>query len=156
MRTDIQAQSFRVTVQINARVESAGKPYLTEQRSNTQIERFLSYNHITNGLPCHGDAEMIVTDVIPLPPPTKDIYTTLVQQIKSFQEAVGTAHWNLNYADFCRRLGRSEEDGWSEKMWQMFQQLWETTAAFDCVTLTKIITPEPSAWTAEEILRNEG
>ena len=155
MRTDIQAQSFRVTVQINARVESAGKPYLTEQRIKTQIERFLSYNHITNGLPCHGDAEMIITDVIPLPPPTKDIYTTLVQQIKSFQEAVGTAHWNLSYADFCRWLGKAP-DQWTETKWQQFQQLWEAVTGFDHGTLAKIVTPEPSTWTAEEILRQEG
>ena len=24
--------------------------------------------------------------------------------IKQFQKAVGTAHWNLSYADFCHRL----------------------------------------------------
>ena len=60
----MKAQSFQVTIRISAQVESAGKPYLTEHRVKTQIEKFLKHHDITDGLPCHGAATMRVTNVI--------------------------------------------------------------------------------------------
>lgn len=57
-------QSFRVVVKVEAEVESAGKPYLTEHRVKTQIQKFLDRHKITDGLPCHGTATMRIVDVI--------------------------------------------------------------------------------------------
>lgn len=60
----MKKQSFRITVRLNAEVESGNKPYLTEARVKKQIAKFLSTRSITEGLPCHGVSEITVTDVI--------------------------------------------------------------------------------------------
>ena len=75
--------------------------------------------------------------------------------IKQLQEAIGNAVWNLNYFDFCRRLGKAP-DSWTEDKWAAFKALASSLHEFDPGTLAKIIAPMPSAWTAEEILRQEG
>lgn len=60
----MKKQSFRVTIRVNTEVESQRKPYLTEKHVMKQIQKFLDSHSITQGLPCHGTAEMKVTDVI--------------------------------------------------------------------------------------------
>lgn len=57
-------QKFRITIRLDADVESSGKPYLTEARVKKQVEKFLKDRDITYGLPCHGTGEFRVTDVI--------------------------------------------------------------------------------------------
>ena len=60
----MKKQTFRVTIRVEAEVESSGKPFLTENRVKTQISKFLAARNITDGLPCHGTSTIVVTDVI--------------------------------------------------------------------------------------------
>jgi hypothetical protein len=60
----MKKQTFRITVRVEAEVEASGKPYLTEARVKSQIEKFLKNRGITEGLPCHGEATIRVTDCI--------------------------------------------------------------------------------------------
>lgn len=57
-------QSFRVIIRVDTDVEITGKPYLTEARVKKQIEKFLKGRRMTEGLPCHGESEIRVVDVI--------------------------------------------------------------------------------------------
>lgn len=61
-------QIFRITIRVEAEVESSGKPYLTENRVQTQITKFLRTRQITDGLLCHGSSIITVTDCIDLTP----------------------------------------------------------------------------------------
>lgn len=76
--------------------------------------------------------------------------------IKQFQEAVTATAWDVHYGEFCHRLGRAKPDKWTEEKWHQFKELSRTLKQFDAGTLARILTPEPSTWTAEEILRQEG
>lgn len=60
----MKKQEFKVTLNIKAEIESSGKPFLTETRVKRQIEKFLKGRSMTEGLACHGTAEIAVTDVI--------------------------------------------------------------------------------------------
>jgi hypothetical protein len=59
----MKEQVFSVRVKVVAKVESGGKPYLTEARVKKQIEKFLRQS-ITEGLPCNGTGTITVTEVI--------------------------------------------------------------------------------------------
>lgn len=91
------------------------------------------------------------------------------ETVKQFQQAVGTACWNMSYQEFCHKLGRATPDDWTAKKWREFQEFEQTLRAFDPVTLAKLLAPAPpkinaaavdptsgESWTAEEILRREG
>lgn len=59
-------QEFRITVRLKAKVSTGigEHKYLTEERVRRQVEKFLKMRSITEGLPCHGQSEFHVTDVI--------------------------------------------------------------------------------------------
>ena len=60
----MKRQDFLVSIRIKASVEQGiNIPYLTEARVRKQMEKFLADHHITDGLPCHGEATMRVTEV---------------------------------------------------------------------------------------------
>lgn len=59
-------QSFIVTLRVNADLKSGAdeKPYLTENRVRQQVRKFLLHHSIADGLPCHGDSEIVVSEVL--------------------------------------------------------------------------------------------
>lgn len=66
------------------------------------------------------------------------------ETVKQFQEAVSIASWNMNYADFCRKLNR-EPDSWTDTKWQALRALNCDLTAFDPNTLAKLLSPESDA-----------
>ena len=58
--------------------------------------------------------------------------------LKELKTLIGNAHWDLNYAEFCRRAG-FEEDSYAEEKWEQWQELARSLAAFDAATLSRIV-----------------
>lgn len=75
--------------------------------------------------------------------------------IQRLSEAVATFCWNTDYLTFCSKAG-FHDDTYTRFKWRQLQQLNHALAAFDPQTLAKILAPEPTTWTPEEILAREG
>ena len=59
----MKEQTFRISVTLRALVESGNSPYLTEAIVRKQVEKFLSFHCIVEGLPCHGGSQFTVESV---------------------------------------------------------------------------------------------
>ncbi|MBW3638013.1 MAG: hypothetical protein KY445_16335 [Armatimonadetes bacterium] len=65
----------------------------------------------------------------------------MLDAIHTVKKAVGHAHWNLNFEEFCKIIEREESDQWAKDFWLDFQNLNTALGRFDAQTLAKIITP---------------
>jgi len=62
------------------------------------------------------------------------------EQIKEFQQAIGTASWKLNLDRFAAAIGHNSEYDYTREKFLQFQQAAKALAQFDADTLAKIIT----------------
>lgn len=58
--------------------------------------------------------------------------------VADFKTAVGNAHWDINYEEFCRRAGFAQ-DSYAEEKWRQWVALAFALNAFDTSTLERII-----------------
>ncbi len=63
--------------------------------------------------------------------------------IKAFMEAVGAARWNLDFRQWCARLGRDPMSLRSERLWHKWQELAAALAEFDPPSLEKLLAVQP-------------
>lgn len=61
-----------------------------------------------------------------------------IEEVKQFQEAVGTAAWNLNLDRFAEKLGHDPEHSYTRGKFLEFQKMAKIVGAFDAETLVRI------------------
>jgi len=54
--------------------------------------------------------------------------------------AIAQTYWDINYPEFCRRAGFSEDD-YSDDKWHTWLALAKCLKAFDAGTLERIVQP---------------
>ena len=57
--------------------------------------------------------------------------------IAEAKQAILNAHWDINFTEFCRRAGFSEDD-YAEDKWLEWQRLAGALNSFDDATLARL------------------
>jgi len=65
---------------------------------------------------------------------------SMAMTLAGWKTAIGNAHWDIDYAEFCRRAGFAE-DNYSDTKWEQWLALVKLLAAFDADTLERIVNP---------------